>query len=700
MSVQYINETISGLGLIQPKVFYDFDSFSGNYINSIADGDSLYSGEVVNYSSSFTGQNSGSGFFNGQHIAIENHTGITSENFTILFSQEKTGKEPGVIFSTLDPNGPSGCEIGINGANNLYYKNFVNGTPNYKTLLCYPSDKNIYAASVSSFGVVELRHFSFGIEKETPFVYQFENSSPAIKYYGFNKDDIDVPVHSISNGSKMHIGSGEFSYRGYMDYFLYFDEVLNNDTLSRLSRGIYGDITITPPVTGRTLGTITGYAVTSTDQSGIVGTEVYSTGTWGDSGQYTWESGTPLTGSVGISGVVYVPYTGVEANTGIKNPQLINQTIYKEVVNLKTSFSLSGSPEKTGLSNYESSGDYWYFSGNSGTYNGSSAVGPVDTIFGITGFRFDTLTGYVTGLTGDLLGFSGNSGTSYTGFSYSGLRSSGIIYTGTGQTVSFGSDTNDSYFPRALSMIGPANENYFYEILYDLSGANGLSREANIAENYTYEIYVASRTGDAGNAQSQAAMNGVSLFTGSATYSKNAFNFPLVSIDTGYMTSGADLFTNIELEPSDVVLYDTVPSGEKQSLLITSTGQYASAPFSEITIANNNIFFNGVKLNSGIEFVDNGGFYPTGNITGATGLYFTYPEYTGQQSVTGSGIEPITVVGVGLTPHGYTSFYNGIRQPLGGIIEHGMVSDLRSGTITLNNQQTVYTMSNGVEVIS
>ena len=127
-----------------------------------------------------------------------------------------------------------------------------------------------------------MRHFSFGIEKETPFVYQFENSSPAIKYYGFNKDDIDVPVHSISNGSKMHIGSGEFSYRGYMDYFLYFDEVLNNDTLSRLSRGIYGDITITPPVTGRTLGTITGYAVTSTDQSGIVGTEVYSTGTWGD----------------------------------------------------------------------------------------------------------------------------------------------------------------------------------------------------------------------------------------------------------------------------------------------------------------------------------------------------------------------------------------------------------------------------------
>jgi len=33
MSVQYINETISGLGLIQPKVFYDFDSFS-SWINS------------------------------------------------------------------------------------------------------------------------------------------------------------------------------------------------------------------------------------------------------------------------------------------------------------------------------------------------------------------------------------------------------------------------------------------------------------------------------------------------------------------------------------------------------------------------------------------------------------------------------------------------------------------------------------------
>ena len=114
MSVEYINKNLTRLGMQGPQIFYDFNSYSGsNVIRSIESGNAAYSGEIVNYSTDFTGQSSGSGFFNGQYIDVKNTTGITSENFTVIFSQEKTGVSPGVVFSTLEPGGPSGCEIGI-----------------------------------------------------------------------------------------------------------------------------------------------------------------------------------------------------------------------------------------------------------------------------------------------------------------------------------------------------------------------------------------------------------------------------------------------------------------------------------------------------------------------------------------------------------------------------------------------------------
>ena len=90
MSVFSINETISGLGLPQPKILYDFSSFNGSSeITSVDDADPLYSGEIINGNASFTGTNSGSGFFDGQYIEIQETTGIVSEASTIIFSQEK-----------------------------------------------------------------------------------------------------------------------------------------------------------------------------------------------------------------------------------------------------------------------------------------------------------------------------------------------------------------------------------------------------------------------------------------------------------------------------------------------------------------------------------------------------------------------------------------------------------------------------------
>ena len=90
MSDAFLQKTIEDLQLTgRLKIFYDFDNYSGDHINSVGYGDAEYSGQIINYDSNFTGQSSGSGFFDGQCISINNSSGITSESATIIFSQKE-----------------------------------------------------------------------------------------------------------------------------------------------------------------------------------------------------------------------------------------------------------------------------------------------------------------------------------------------------------------------------------------------------------------------------------------------------------------------------------------------------------------------------------------------------------------------------------------------------------------------------------
>ena len=49
MSVNLINKTINDLGIDSLEIFYDFSSYSGGFINSIESGNSLYSGEIIEW---------------------------------------------------------------------------------------------------------------------------------------------------------------------------------------------------------------------------------------------------------------------------------------------------------------------------------------------------------------------------------------------------------------------------------------------------------------------------------------------------------------------------------------------------------------------------------------------------------------------------------------------------------------------------
>ena len=88
-----------------------------------------------------------------------------------------------------------------------------------------------------------------------------------------------------------------------MDYFLYFNVDIGEGTLRTFARSLHCEDSVIPPATGVVSGLITGYQVTATGVSGIVGNPFYISGSGTGSGFYTYPSGAPKTGAVGVSGV-------------------------------------------------------------------------------------------------------------------------------------------------------------------------------------------------------------------------------------------------------------------------------------------------------------------------------------------------------------------------------------------------------------
>lgn len=696
MSQYLVNKTINDLQFSGLKVYYNFDSFSGNYINSIESGEALYSGEIKNYQSNFTGDSSGSGFFNGQYIEIKNSDNITSESATIIFSQKKTGSSNGIIFSHLDPDGPSGWEIGINEANKYYFKHFINGTPYYDFLDCYMADQNMCAVSVGQNGTCKLHRLNFSKKpKESIFDKYLTEEERKMKpqYYETDNETFYMPQHTISNGQNWRIGSGEFLYKGYLDRFLYFDKELADEKIREFMNAIYTEVEYIEPVSGQVSGEITGYTKVGVSVSGDISSGFTPVSSNYNSGYYTYNSGIEKTGFAEISGTVYIPYTGIESISGTDQ---IGQTLYRKVVNLSYSFEITGESYENPIDDFRSSGDYWNISGNSGTYKGQSAIGPTDTIFGITGFEVVEVTGYKTGIGATRYQEQKISGELYKNYSYAPVYSPTVNYLISGGYFSGDrSEPDPLYFSNEISLLSQDQNEYFYEILYDIYNSSDINYINRPQANQDYEkgtVYIKKYTS---LPTLQVAINGVSQMTGSINYSKNQFNLPVFNVSTGFFMKSAEIFTLDNLDTNDNIVYDITYSGDKQAFTVNDLADYSNAPFTDFDFSNKQVFFNGIKLCSGLDYIDNGGFYPTGSVTGSTGLYFNYPKYQDSVSYTGMGDQPITIQHEGTMPKGYVIFANGIRQDPRNVIEHAKESDLISGTKILNIGTLIYSYSNG-----
>ena len=684
MSREALNYYLNTLGITgkAPLVFYDFTSYSTDgadyFVDSMESGNTTYSGQITSNVASFTGNNSGSGYFTDQHVEITNTASLASEQATFLFSHYKSGDKNGTIFSNL--SGVSGYEIGINNANKLYFNHYVDGEPSIKTFDNIPSEKNIYAVKMG-LGEIELRRLNPA--HGTSGDYQFESTT------------MSIPAYGITNTPQWNIGSGEYQYEGWIDYFAYFNTRISDEKLTQLGNSLYKTYEVVGPITGATRPLLTGVQTIPTAITGEVGRTGVITGRFTGTTGYSYSVGSPVTGAVGISGTIYVPVTGIlnKAYSG-ENYGWMHDVVYQKIENLNYILG-TGGLVATGRSGFLSSGSgdfgYWVFDDNTGSYEGVPGSGNPGTLFGITGFSYTTTSIDVTGQSGVMLGNSGVTGIIYSGYSGSGLYAPSGTYTGTGTTVSVEGDLPLSYYYDYLSNQNEAGLTGFFErIMIPAGGATnkkGAFKEIALLNR----LYVGT-TGKRSISGTNLSLNGIAQLSGSGLQTRDAMNIPHFSSSEDYFISGyTRLIPNLSLNTqSDEPLYDYDQTGNRSGILkITNVSEYASAPFSEIgDVGQKQIFFNGVKLYSGRDYVDQGGFYPSGAVTSATGVYFAYPLYEGSTSFTGEDSDTLEVFNEYFKPNAYVLYVNGVRQSVDGFVEHAGDTDFLTGKRVVDNALT------------
>ena len=683
MSSQAFNYYLHDLDItgLAPDVFYDFSSYSSeasyDFVDSVESGNSLYSGKITDNVASFTGNVSGSGYFTNQHVEISHTTGLTSTVGTFLFSHQKSGGNNATIFSNL--SGQSGYEFGINEANKLYFNQYVDGIPAIKTFDIVAAEKNIYGLQVGNGAVV--------MQRLDP--SQYENGQ-----YLFESQTFDIPTYGITNTANWNLGSGEYQYEGWMDYFLYFKQEVPEEKLEYMANSLYQNYSLSSPVTGATLAELTGISITSSGITGELGQSGLATGTFTNVTGYTYSVGTPVTGSAGISGTIFVPITGIldKAYSGAEYGWM-HDIVYQKIENLNYILG-TGGLEVTGRTGFLSSGSEvfgnWLFDGRSGTYEGETGIGPSGTLFGITGFSFSPVSVSVTGGSGNLLGSTGITGDLYSGYTVSGIYGPSGVYTGTGAIEGVSGGLPSGYLYDYLDNVVDEGTTGFFERIstQEVGFTNKIGSLLQIADT---DITYVSTTGAQSVYQTNFYINGVARLSGIGSEGRNAFNAPYYSSTQDYFVSGfTRLVDNLVLDINDDPLHDYNQTGNRSGIVtITGIGDYGSAPFAQIEdFGEKQIFFNGIKIYSGIGYIDNGGFYPTGAITGATGVYFAYPIYNNASTFTGEGVSLFEINNTPFKVGSHVMYLNGVRYPLKNFVAHAGDVDLITGKIVVDETLT------------
>ena len=684
-AVSFYLENIRETGAL--GFYYDFNHWSGAYLLNTGSLEypaySGLSGRLVGDLASFTGEASGSGSFSHDYIEIENTNSLKevllpsaeSKSFTYLVSQKKVDNSCGTIFSNYNglSNTPSGWEIGINNANQLYfmYQVYTPGgerARSIKTLNVIPAAQNWYGVSLTS------SYLSMGR-------YLPENAS-------WETQRFSVMPQYINNSNDWRIGSGEYGYSGYMDKFIYLNEGLPFSEMEEVIKASYQDVVLQGEESEILPGALTGYSYFPTGETGIIGsTGVYSgTITLTGTGRYT--VGDPLYGDVLSGNTYYTEYSEFSGAANRRNP----------------------------------------FSGS-----GYLANWAMEDMFGvITGLNYFE-TGYSSEWTEDLYQTSGISGTLWTGsgsFPLYDVPEEIVLVEGetgrSGNMFMEGGSYYNPYVKDTISYLGPrSGEGDFCELTYNLDVEN-LNKRASrgFSPSVGREVFYV----DFEYLPTEASLiniyqNGVFQATGLEVVGdpdpSNILNpsSPEITIKSGnfILVNEAVSAPSPYYSTNDEIFYDVEQSGESGRLYITGENPYDDSPFSEIPMQDSQIFFNGQKIYSGINWDDSGGeFNPIGGILSILpeeNEYFIYearPDYSGINKLTETGENMYDISDLngqtGISGENFVYYINGIKDKNVIIYSTG-VSLLRTGVDVMinsieNNPRNYYYISNGETLIN
>lgn len=256
-----------GLSPSNFALYYDFNE-GINPVPSVSGANPQFSGIVSNITNFY--QNNGSGFFSGSNIQISNASGLNSTNFTVFFVYQKPNAGNGVLYSTLNSGAavPSGFIIGINDANRLYFEAYDQTGPVIYSSSNIIGSKNAIAI-VKSNNTLNFHYYNFNyqsLESE-----QF-NISPTA-FYQSNQAYLAAPVNAPAYITQN-------AYTGYMDQFLYLNNALTPNVISKLCSGFY--VSKNPSSTGFLVQYNTnlpgGIIVNTGVGTGITGFQVFQAG--------------------------------------------------------------------------------------------------------------------------------------------------------------------------------------------------------------------------------------------------------------------------------------------------------------------------------------------------------------------------------------------------------------------------------------
>jgi hypothetical protein len=672
----YLEET-KGTGSL--GFYYDFKNWSGNYLLNTGSPEyptySGLSGKLIGDLNQFTGQASGSGSFHESYIEIEN-TEILSEvlfptdqskEFTYLFSQRKVDNSCGTIFSnySTDYEIPSGWEIGINNCNQLYfmyqgYNNDGQRTTDIKTLNNIPAAQNWYGVSLSQSYV--------SIGRYVPYLRSWENQRFSVK------------SQYINNSNTWRIGSGEYIYSGYMDKFIYINQGLSFSEMRGVVESSYQSLATEGEETKIIDGGITGYSYFPTGETGIIATTgIYSgTVTYTGTGEYT--IGSPDYGNVSSGENYYVEYSTFSGQSNPVNPftgaSYLSKWALEDMTNVITGLNYfqTGYSSEWTVDIYESSGIsgvIWTGSGSSPLYEPSQEIVLLDGVTGLSGSMHESQDLYAK----DTISYLGERGDERDFCE--------LIYNIDGQNLN--KSSRRSFSP-----------NVGREVFY--IGLEYLPTEASALNLYQNGVFQATGIEEAGNINpAEPSIRNYNIKSGNFILREEA-----IDEISGIYSS------------EDSVFYDVAQSGASGRLYITGEDPYSAAPYSDIPMENSEIFFNGQKIYSGINWDDSGGeFNPIGGITSIipdSNQYFIYearPEVSGENKsyITGERIYDFTNIGGfnGMSGDNFLFYLNGIRDQEVLVYSTG-VSLLSTGVdIMINSMENLtnryYYISNG-EVIN